>query len=293
VQVQRILVPLDGSRLAEAVLPAARSFAQKLGAAIILLHVLESESPTEVHGEPHLARADDAIAYLEGRAAALRAAAIEVTVDVHERPVTNVAAAIDQHAHEHGADLIAMCAHGRTNPIDRLLGSIAERILRGGSTPILLRTVRQPSDGVFELRNLLVPIDFAHDVDAALSATRTLAGAYAATVTLLSVPEPAPSAASRLLPGASALADRFDLDAVRRRVDELAASLRTDLPDVRTDVGDDGPAAAILAAVDSLPESLVVVVTDAHGGFSSWYDPSTTQKLLGRPDLTLLLIKEL
>jgi hypothetical protein len=38
---------------------------------------------------------------------------------------------------------------------------------------------------------------------------------------------------------------------------------------------------------------MVVVVTDAHGGLSSWYDPSTTQELLRRDNLTLLLIRQL
>lgn len=37
----------------------------------------------------------------------------------------------------------------------------------------------------------------------------------------------------------------------------------------------------------------IVLVTDAHAGLSSWYEPSTAQELLRRPDLTLLLIKEL
>jgi len=142
VNASRILVPLDGSRLAEAILPVAASFAQKLGASLILLHVLEHEPPRDVHGEPHLARADAAVTYLEERAGALLESGVIVEVDVHERPVANVAAAIDRHAHEHGADLIAMCAHGRSNPLDRVLGSIAERILRGGSAPILLQIGR-------------------------------------------------------------------------------------------------------------------------------------------------------
>lgn len=37
----------------------------------------------------------------------------------------------------------------------------------------------------------------------------------------------------------------------------------------------------------------IVLVTDAHAGLSSWYEPSTAQELLRRPDLTLLPIKEL
>jgi nucleotide-binding universal stress UspA family protein len=291
--VRRILVPLDGSELAEAALPPARSLARRLGASIVLLHVLERDAPSEVHGEPHLGSAGDAADYLAPLADEIRAGGVTVEVDVHERPVADVAGAIDQHAHEHGAHLIAMCAHGRTNPIDRLLGSIAERILRGGSIPILLRTVRRPAPAEFRLRTLLVPIDFGHDVGAALSAARTLAQAYGAAVTLLSAPEPAAPQAVRLLPGATTLAREFDLEDVRRRLGGLAAALGAELPDVHAIVSDRKPTAAILDAIESLPADLVVLVTDAHSGLSAWFDPSTAQQLLARPDLTLLLIKEL
>jgi nucleotide-binding universal stress UspA family protein len=293
VRVTRILVPLDGSRLAEAVLPAAWSLATKLGARLLLLHVLEREPPTAVHGEPHLANAEEAIAYLEEHAKELRQRGIAVDVEVHERPVGDVAAAIDRHAHELEADLIAMCAHGRTNLRTRLVGSIAERILRGGSIPILLRTVRRPEAAGFALRTLLVPIDFGHDVEAALSAVRTLAAPYGAAAVLLSALEPAPPPAPRLLPGTSALTRAFDLDALSRRLDDLAAALRREVTDVQTIVDKRQPTDAILAASDSLPADLIVLVTDAHGGLSGWYDPSTAQRLLARSGLTLLLIKEL
>ena len=291
--VRRILVPLDGSELAEAALPPAQSVAERLDASIVLLHVLEREAPSEVHGEPHLGSADAAASYLAHLAEQIRTAGVAVEVDVHERPVADVAGAIDQHAHEHDADLIAMCAHGRTNPLDRLLGSIAERILRGGSIPILLRTLRRPGFAEFRLRNLLVPIDFGHDVDAALSAACAFARAYDAPVTLLSVPEPGPREVARLLPGATTLARQYELEDVRRRLDEVAAAVRSELPDVHVVAVDRPPAAAILDAVESLPADLVVLVTDVHAGLSAWFDPSTVQRLVARPDLTFLLIKEL
>jgi nucleotide-binding universal stress UspA family protein len=289
----RILVPLDGSRLAEAVLPAACSLAVTLPARLLLLHVLEREPPATVHGEPHARTAEEARGYLEEHAAALRARGIDVNVHVHERPVGDVAAAIDQHAHELDADLIAMCAHGRTNLRTRLVGSIAERILRGGSIPILLRTVRQPDGVGFELRHLLVPVDFSHDVEAAVSATRELAEPYRAVVVLLSALEPPLPPTARLLPGASAVAGEFEQAAVARRLDELADRLRADCAEVRTMVDERRPTDAILAVADALPADLIVLVTDAHGRLSRWYDPSTAQHLLARPDLTLLLIKEM
>src|SRR4051812_12260485 len=111
----RILVALDGSRLAEAVLPAACSLAGRLDARLFLVHVLERDPPATVHGEPHHTRAGDAQEYLERLAGGLRRRGLGVEVHVHERPVSDVAAAIDAHAHELDADLIAMCAHGRTN----------------------------------------------------------------------------------------------------------------------------------------------------------------------------------
>src|SRR3954469_2389250 len=103
----RILVALDGSRLAEAVLPAACSLARALGARLALVHVLEREPPATAHGEPHHADAaaapapghaephhadaPAAAAYLERLAGELRAQGIAVEVHVHERPVGDVA----------------------------------------------------------------------------------------------------------------------------------------------------------------------------------------------------------
>jgi nucleotide-binding universal stress UspA family protein len=289
----RILVPLDGSRLAEAIIPAASSLAEKLGARLLLLHALERGAPDAVHGEPHLGTAHEALRYLEQQGDELRRRGIAVESHVHQPPVEDVAVAIDAHAHELDADLIAMCAHGRSNLRSRLIGSIAERILRGGSIPIVLRTVRRPDLQHFNLRNLLVPIDFGHDVDAALSAARALTRPYAAAVTLLSALEPDSPATSRLLPATSALTREYELDDLRRRLEGLADRTRAELGEVRSVAADQAPTKAILTAADSLPADLVVLVTDAHGGLSSWYDPSTTQELLRRDNLTLLLIKQL
>jgi nucleotide-binding universal stress UspA family protein len=289
----RILIPLDGSRLAEAVLPAARSLAEKLGATLLLLHVLEREPPAAVHGEPHLCDAKEALAYLDRQAAELRRQGIAVESHVHERPVHDVGPAVDSHAHEFGADLIAMCAHGRSNLRTRLIGSIAERILRGGSVPILLRTVRRADAHDFDLRKLLVPIDFGHEVDAAVSAARALAPPYGAAVTLLAALEPPVQPSSRLLPGTSALTREYDLDELARRLGGLADSLRGEVGEIEVVVDDRPPTEAILGVSASLPADLIVLVTDAHGGLSSWYEPSTAQQLLKRPGLTLLLIKEL
>jgi nucleotide-binding universal stress UspA family protein len=289
----RILVPLDGSRLAEAVMPAARSLAETLGARLLLLHVMEREPPPKVHGEPHLATAEAARAYLEPHADTLRRAGIAVDSHVHERPVADVAHAVDAHSHEFAADLIAMCAHGRSNLRTRLLGSIAERLLRAGSVPILLRTVHRPESAAFRLRRLVVPVDFGHDVDTAVAAAVTLAKPYGASVTLLGAVEAPAATTARLLPGTAARMTAYETAEIARRLTALAERLRTDVGEVQALVSDGRPADAILEVRDALEADLIVLVTDAHGGPSSWLDPPAAQRLLQRPDLTLLLIKEL
>src|SRR2546428_13823761 len=62
---KRILVPLDGSRLAESALPVAVMMAQCLDAKIVLIHIIEEHAPHTIHGEPHLTSAQEAGDYLD------------------------------------------------------------------------------------------------------------------------------------------------------------------------------------------------------------------------------------
>ena len=94
-------------------------------------------------------------------------------------------------------------------------------------------------------------------------------------------------------PTSASSSSSLDREELHHRLDDLANTLRAELPDVRAIVPDQRPADAILATASALPADLIVLVTDAHGGLASWYDPSIAQKLLTQPDLTLLLIKEL
>ena len=61
---KHILVPLDGSKLAEAALPAAVSLAQTFSIPVTLLHIIEQDAPEEIHRDRHLTKASQAEAYL-------------------------------------------------------------------------------------------------------------------------------------------------------------------------------------------------------------------------------------
>jgi nucleotide-binding universal stress UspA family protein len=289
--VRRILAPVDGSRLAESALPVACSLAQTLGARLLLLHVLERDAPAEVHGESHLRDAHAAHEYLYELASRLHEQTFDIELHVHEPGVDEVATSLCRHATEHDADLVVMCAHGRTNLRERLIGRTAARVVRSATVPVLLRTVRTSASAQFRLRKLLVPLELRADIAPALDAARTLAGPYQASITLLSVPESTSPQAARLLPGTAAAAHELERAGLERRLGELAEELRTTVPEVDVVVANQRPTPAIVSASSTLPADLVIAVIDRDLPRARWFEPSTADELLARPELTLLVLK--
>jgi nucleotide-binding universal stress UspA family protein len=139
---QRILVPLDGSPMAEQILPAALSVAQAMAAELILFQVPVAHVSGWMTGDWYLpiqsvldTAEADAQAYLGAVARRLEPHGLRVSTVTALGPV---ASCIVEYAESHAVDLVAMCTHGRTGLARWALGSVADRVLRAGATPILL-----------------------------------------------------------------------------------------------------------------------------------------------------------
>ena len=141
---KRIMVPLDGSALSEAVLAHAQDIARHHNAEICLLRVVVFPAPDAVISDADLALrfGDDldnlraeAQMYVERIAAALRADGIAARGDTRDGAVCE---AILRHAVAIGADLIAMSTHGRSGSARWLMGSVADKIVRASPVPVLL-----------------------------------------------------------------------------------------------------------------------------------------------------------
>jgi nucleotide-binding universal stress UspA family protein len=139
---RRILVPLDGSEVAEQVLPVVTPIARALGCEMTLFQVPIAYASGSLMGEWYLPLqgsfeiADqDAQAYLDRLADDLRDQGIEASTATW---VGAVAESIIDYARVNDVDLIAMCTHGRTGLARWALGSVADRVLRAGDKPILL-----------------------------------------------------------------------------------------------------------------------------------------------------------
>jgi nucleotide-binding universal stress UspA family protein len=146
---KRVLVTLDGSILAEGVLPFIIQIAGPLDIEVILLRVVQPIPPEVVEGSRQIviedvpARLAEAREYLAPLAAELRARGVRVRAEVrHGDPVVEILAG----AKEAGADLIAMTTHGRSGLGRLLFGSVAESILRRTDVPVfLMRLTREPA----------------------------------------------------------------------------------------------------------------------------------------------------
>jgi nucleotide-binding universal stress UspA family protein len=138
-----ILVPLDGSKRAEAILRYVEELAQCYQAKVILLQVIEPEPPVVgpdliypgLNHEELERRVKEAKAYLAARQGEFRGKGIEVKTWVAHGPI--VAEIINTAARE-GADLIAMASHGRTGLARVFYGSVAAGVLHRVDRPLLL-----------------------------------------------------------------------------------------------------------------------------------------------------------
>jgi nucleotide-binding universal stress UspA family protein len=139
---RRILVPLDGSPVAEQILPTVTSVAQAMAANIILFQVPIAHVTGWTTGDWYIpvqgvlqTAEEDAEAYLNSVADGLREQGLEVSTAT---AIGAVASCIVDFAEANEVDLIAMCTHGRTGLARWALGSVADRVLRAGGVPILL-----------------------------------------------------------------------------------------------------------------------------------------------------------
>lgn len=139
--IKKILVPLDGSKLAEKALSYAEELAWKFKAELILVRVSETAPVTADHGvpiriQPNDSSQNEAKLYLNGIKGELRELQVPAQVVVRESPA--VAEAIIELVCQKAVDLIVMSTHGRSGLSRWIYGSVAHKVLQGAPCPIYL-----------------------------------------------------------------------------------------------------------------------------------------------------------
>ena len=300
--IRNILVPLDGTDLAEAALPAAAALAARLGAKVGLVHLLEKRAPRAVHGRPHLASAGAAEAYLKEVAARAFPPKAKVEVHVHREGVANVARSITAHAEnpqEAGGELVVMCAHGGRTTREALMGSLAQRVSAGGRTPVLVVRPQATPPGaasVFSLDSVLVPLDRDPDHAGALEPAAELAAAFGARVHLLLIVPTYGTlsgrwvSTGRFLPGTTARLLDLSVEEEKEFLEERTASLSARGLAASAEVARGDPARAIAAGAGRLTPDLIVLGTHGRSGWEAVWEGSVASKVFRRCRQPLLLV---
>jgi nucleotide-binding universal stress UspA family protein len=294
---KHILVPIDGSIMAEAALPVASFLAGKLQARVTLMHVVEKHAPEAVHGQPHLQHAEDAERYLNE--VAQRFFPQEVTVDchVHTDHVDDVAGSIVAHADELRYDLVIMCSHGRGAALHLFLGSIAQSVIARGSLPVLIaHSDAEGNPQPFSCRHILVPLDDNREHAQALPISKELSKGCGATLHLAFViPDLATlsgeqSVASRMLPGTTARALEMTTQDAQDYFRELEEGLLNEGFEASAHVLRGDPATVILEAANLPQIDLVVLGTHGKTGMDAFWSGSVAHRICSHSKVPLLLV---
>jgi nucleotide-binding universal stress UspA family protein len=276
---KKVLIPLDGSRLAARILLPLRRLLEP-GAEVTLLRVVEPPSPAEHDRAP-------------AAEVAMRAQLAQVQetlgLDVRSRVQLlrgDAAEEIVRYAGETEQELVAMSTHGRSGVERWVRGSIAERVLRHCEAPLLLcnpLALGTRDEGPF--RRILVPLDGSDRAERILALVEPLARAQDARVTLLRVePMVVTEVPSPLLEGS--LWDPAPLTAslapARERLE--AAGVPADATAAYGVV-----AAEILHAAKDA--DLLAMTTHGRSGVPRWWFGSVAEQVLRHATCPLLVLR--
>ena len=295
----RMLIPLDGSKTAEKVLPYARRLATVSPVTVELLGVVEI---TDIAGDIASNEAPYAEAlireavrnsteYLESLAKTFRNGKVRCNVEQGlPEDIIIAAAAADE------GTLIAMATHGRSGMSRWLLGSVTEKVLRGTVNPLLV--VRAPgdskTDGEAVLSSVIVPLDGSEIAEAVLSPVAALAKALDLQVILVrvySLPLATYGGDDYYVPDYLELKDQIK-DAAEGYLNSRASSLRAQgVAEVSTVVTEGSAADAIISLARKTPNNLVALSPYGRSGLQRWVLDSVTEKVVRHCEDPVLILR--
>ncbi len=295
---EHILVPLDGSGLAEAAIPPAAALSRKLGSEVTLLHVIEKNAPPEIHGQRHLTTEEDARRYLNEIAEGnFFDPGVQVNTHVHAEEQSQVARSIVEHSHEFKPDLIILCAHGAGGLRDFVVGSIPQQVISAGTVPVLLL---QPETGTeyqsLDFKHLLVALDGEPDHDYSLMVAGQLARKIGAELHLvrvvptLSTLNAEDAASGTLLPAATNAMLEIAEDEACEYLQEKVNALTEAGIAAGAEVQRGDPATEVVDAADRQEADLILLATHGKKGMGALWAGSVAPQIVARTHRPILLV---
>ncbi|MGI8786166.1 MAG: universal stress protein, partial [Pyrinomonadaceae bacterium] len=250
VKPKKILVPLNGSMLAEQSLPIARRLAGAFGADLVLATVEEEKKSGKANAEKTVSIPLDCDEYLRRTVESINSDSISAAcVTSKGEPARE----INRLAQENAADLIVISTRGGFE-LERLFSaSVSHRLIGQTSLPILLlRPTDDWASRFSEFKKIIVALDGSAEAESVLPLVKLLADEFDNEVLLISVPEGAES-------------ENYAAT-MQQYLDGIAAGLDSEKTRTKILLGGSGPARTIIAFAESERADLIVMATHGRGG---------------------------
>lgn len=296
---QHILVPLDGSILAEGVLPHISLLAKAGAGRVTLLHVLDPQAQTVrsamVDPFEWQIRKAEAETYLRTMANRLEEAAFRPEVEIMEG---RAAESVIRFASDHQVDLIALSSHGQSGISSWNVSSVVQKIvLRARRSILIVRAYQAPldSDEGLHYQRIVVPLDGSQRAEVALAAASELARANDAELRVIHIVE-RPEIPHRT-PLSQEDQDLIDRMTERKRVEAMKylseLKVYQDLKLETSVLESENVITALHQAVEDVQADMVVCSAHGYTGTTRWPYGSVAVSFIIYGSAPLLIVQDL
>jgi nucleotide-binding universal stress UspA family protein len=282
---KKILVPLDGSDLAELALPYAQELVSAFDSELILLYVSE---PAE-HEYLHMHQL-----YLEKVAVQMKKLVKRVSpLVVSGKPAEEIV----KYTEKNDIGLIIMASHGRSGIIPWATGGIASKVIDATGVPLLLIKTTKPrrkTKGKHLISRIILPLDGSEAGEAAITRVKELKFRFEAEVILLEVvPE---GRHLRTIGGLDyILFPEQELETFKAEANaylgEVYKRLQRSKGELKIEIRSGEVAKEILNYAKRKKASLIAISSHGHSGMTKWVFGSTAQEIIQDSPIPVLVVK--
>jgi len=305
---KRVLIPLDGSEIAETLFPYAKEISGRMGLDMTFLYVCsQRESESLAIYQAYVSHAAEVIMN-QSREIQERKGIEEQGQSVKaegEVVVGHPAEEILRYADEKEVDLILMATHGRSGIKRWALGSVADKVLRSSTIPVWLVRANVPereTDDEGLVRKIIVSLDGSELAESILPHVETLVKQWDAKlidVVLLMVCEPLviPPITTMEVEVPASWGDLVEehLNYSRKAANEYLSGIAMHLKDaglkVSSEVLEGAPADVIIDYANENPSSLIAMATHGRSGIGRWAFGSQAEKVLAGASSPVFLVR--
>jgi len=286
--IKTILVPLDGSPLAEQILRLVRPLARRTEAHIVLVAAVVPTHTWLGAEEPRDEESASAGAALESIRQSLNAEGLKASVKVMSGKAADC---IRDAATSEGADIIAMTSHGRSGLPRLVTGSVTDEVIRTAPEPVLVLRASDLEPDDLEINEILVALDGSPLSESIIPVVEGMAQQLGASILLVRAVTPSTLLfLSEFIPSSPPALDEIEAKA-KRYLEGIAKKIRQSGIKVKTDVATDYAAEAIIDVATRKSVDLIAIGTHARSVAGRLVMGSTADNVARHSPKPCLLIR--